>query len=135
VDSRAPDCWFAGPAHCKGSDTNMSTKFLYHEARPQSGGRPHLPGRGRMSLPAIRPSDRRRRARLSIGATSRALSPDSTSSTARTPNGRWCNAKATGDLAGRYATNKLQPKNFAHLAHGGPLCWHSVLLWQPKDRT
>ena len=42
----------------------------------------------------------------------------------RRPHGRWCNAKTTGDLAGQYATNKLQPKNFAHLAHGRPLCWH-----------
>src|SRR5262249_1587396 len=26
------------------------------------------------------------------------------------------------DLTGRYATNELQPKNFAHLAHGCSLC-------------
>src|SRR5438034_3589101 len=32
----------------------------------------------------------------------------------------------TGDLTDRYATNELQPKNFAHLAHGGSLCGHRV---------
>jgi hypothetical protein len=45
-------------------------------------------------------------------------------------------AKTPGDLAGRYATNKLQLKNFAHLAHGSPLCWHwGPFLGKPKDRT
>jgi hypothetical protein len=34
---------------------------------------------------------------------------------------------AAGDLTGRYATNELQPKHFAHLAHGRSLCWHPVL--------
>jgi hypothetical protein len=32
----------------------------------------------------------------------------------------------TGDLTGRYATNELQPKHFAHVAHGRSLCWHPV---------
>jgi len=32
----------------------------------------------------------------------------------------------TGNLTGRYATNELQPKHFAHLAHGRSLCWHPV---------
>ena len=38
---------------------------------------------------------------------------------------RWRYANPTGNLTGRYATNELQP-NFAHLAHGRSLCWHSV---------
>jgi len=44
-------------------------------------------------------------------------------------------AEPAGDLTGRYATNELQPQNFAHLAHGRPLCWHPVLLWKPKEQT
>jgi hypothetical protein len=45
-------------------------------------------------------------------------------------------SNATGDLTDRYATNELQPKNFAHLAHGRSLCWHPVSpLEQPKERT
>ena len=35
-------------------------------------------------------------------------------------------AEPTGDLVVRQATDKLQSKNFAHLAHGRSLCWHSV---------
>jgi hypothetical protein len=27
---------------------------------------------------------------------------------------------------GRYTPNELQPKHFAHLAHGRSLCWHPV---------
>jgi hypothetical protein len=41
-------------------------------------------------------------------------------------DGRCCHPNPTGDLTDRYATNELQPKNFAHLAHGRPLCWHPV---------
>ena len=37
-----------------------------------------------------------------------------------------------GDLTGRNATNKLQPKNFAHLADGRPLCGHPVLTSTAK---
>jgi hypothetical protein len=45
-------------------------------------------------------------------------------------------SNSTGDLTGRYATNKLQPKNFAHLAHGRSLCWHPVPpLDEPKEPT
>ena len=42
------------------------------------------------------------------------------------------------NLADRYATatNELQPKNFAYLAHGGSLCWHPVPpLDEPKERA
>jgi hypothetical protein len=35
-------------------------------------------------------------------------------------------SNATGNLTGRYATNELQPKHFAHVAHGRSLCWHPV---------
>src|SRR5215471_12254767 len=34
--------------------------------------------------------------------------------------------RCPGDLVGRYVTNELQPKNFAHVAHSHPLCWHPV---------
>jgi hypothetical protein len=53
----------------------------------------------------------------------------------RRPYGRRGHAEPAGDLTGRYATNELQPQNFAHLAHDRPLCWHPVLLWKPKERT
>jgi hypothetical protein len=42
------------------------------------------------------------------------------------PHGRRGHANPAGDLTDRYATNELQPKNFAHLAHGRSLCWHPV---------
>jgi hypothetical protein len=49
---------------------------------------------------------------------------------------RWSYPNPTGDLTGRYATNELQPKYFAHLAHGRSLCWHPVPpLDEPKERT
>jgi hypothetical protein len=49
---------------------------------------------------------------------------------------RWCNPNSTSNLTDRHATNELQPKNFAHLAHGGSLCWHPVSpLDEPKERT
>jgi hypothetical protein len=35
-------------------------------------------------------------------------------------------SNSTGNLTDRYATNELQPKNFAHLAHDRSLCWHPV---------
>jgi len=41
-------------------------------------------------------------------------------------NRRRSHSNSTGDLTGRYATNELQPKNFAHVAHGRSLCWHPV---------
>jgi hypothetical protein len=42
----------------------------------------------------------------------------------------------TGDLTARYATNELQPKHFAHVAHGRSLCWHPVSPFgRPKERT
>jgi hypothetical protein len=41
---------------------------------------------------------------------------------------RWSYPNPTGDLTGGYATNELQPKHFAHLAHGRSLCWHPVPL-------
>jgi hypothetical protein len=42
----------------------------------------------------------------------------------------------TGDLTGRYATNELQPKHFAHVAHGRSLCWHPGPSFEkPKERT
>jgi hypothetical protein len=44
----------------------------------------------------------------------------------RRPDRRRRHSNSTGDLAGRYATNQLQPKNFAHLAHGRSLCCHPV---------
>jgi len=53
----------------------------------------------------------------------------------RRSHGRCRHANPTGDLTGRHATNELQPKNFAHLAHDRPLCWHPVLLWEPKEPT
>src|SRR6266566_1077895 len=45
---------------------------------------------------------------------------------ARHPHRRRRHSNPTGDLTDRYATNELQPKNFAHLAHGGSLCGHPV---------
>src|SRR5207249_2425350 len=42
------------------------------------------------------------------------------------PHRRRPHSTPTGDLPDRYATNALQPKNFAHLAHGGSLCGHPV---------
>src|SRR6478672_5465486 len=45
-------------------------------------------------------------------------------------------ANSTSDLTGRYATNKLQSKHFAHLAHGRSLCWHPIPPLKPsKERT
>src|SRR6266487_3228624 len=41
-------------------------------------------------------------------------------------NCRCRHSNPTGDLTGRYATNELQPKHFAHVAHGRSLCWHPV---------
>jgi hypothetical protein len=40
-------------------------------------------------------------------------------------------ATRTGAPLVRDSSNRsvLQPKNFAHLAHGRSLCWHPVLLW------
>src|SRR5947209_7075721 len=35
------------------------------------------------------------------------------------PACRCSHSNSTGDLTGRYATNELQPKHFAHLAHDG----------------
>jgi hypothetical protein len=35
-------------------------------------------------------------------------------------------ADPTGDLTVRYTANELQPKHFAHMAHGHSLCWHPV---------
>jgi hypothetical protein len=53
----------------------------------------------------------------------------------RRPDCRRRHANSTGDLTDRYATNEFQPKNFAHLAHGGSLCWHPVPpLEQPKEQ-
>src|SRR5213593_2446574 len=46
--------------------------------------------------------------------------------TDRRPHRRRGHSDPTSDLTGRYATNELQPKNFAHLAHGRSLCWHPV---------
>src|SRR5215472_90279 len=43
---------------------------------------------------------------------------------------RWGYPNPTGDLTGRYATNELQPKHFAHMAHGRSLCWHPVSPWE-----
>src|SRR5215813_5179198 len=40
------------------------------------------------------------------------------------PHRQTSHSDLTGDLAGRYATNKLQLKKFAHVTHGRPLCWH-----------
>jgi hypothetical protein len=45
----------------------------------------------------------------------------------RRPDGRCSHSNSTGDLTDRYATNELQPKNFAHLAHDRSLCWHPGL--------
>src|SRR5262249_30089989 len=42
----------------------------------------------------------------------------------RRPHRRRGHANPAGDLTGRYATNELQPKHFAHLAHDRSLCWH-----------
>src|SRR5258708_33001082 len=54
----------------------------------------------------------------------------------RRPNCRCSHSNSTGNLTDRYATNELQPKNFAHLAHDRSLCWHPVSpLEQPKERT
>jgi hypothetical protein len=54
----------------------------------------------------------------------------------RRPDCRCSHSNSTGDLTDRYATNELQPKNFAHLAHDRSLCWHPVSpLEQPKERT
>src|SRR5205823_1173915 len=44
----------------------------------------------------------------------------------RRPHRRRSHANSTGNLTDRYATNELQPKNFAHLAHGRSLCWHPL---------
>src|SRR6185437_2181896 len=44
----------------------------------------------------------------------------------RCPNRRRRHANPTSDLTSGYATNKLQPQNFAHLAHRRSLCWHPV---------
>src|SRR5215471_13254660 len=51
----------------------------------------------------------------------------------RHPHCRRCHSNPTGDLTGWYATNELQPKHFAHVAHNRPLCWHPVLLWKPRN--
>src|SRR5436190_11338349 len=53
----------------------------------------------------------------------------------RRPDSRCSHSNSTGDLTDRYATNKLQPKHFAHLAHDRSLCWHPVSpLDEPKER-
>ena len=53
----------------------------------------------------------------------------------RRPHGRGSHSDPPSDLTGRYMTYELQPKNFAHMAHGDPLCWHSVPPWKTKERT
>src|ERR1700724_307133 len=66
----------------------------------------------------------------------RPAQPGSLEASDRRPDGRCSHSNSTGNLTDRYATNELQPKNFAHLAHDRSLCWHPVSpLEQPKERT
>jgi hypothetical protein len=52
------------------------------------------------------------------------------------PHCRCRHANTPGDLTDWYATNELQPQNFAPVAHSRSLCWHPVSpLEQPKERT
>ena len=44
-------------------------------------------------------------------------------------------ANPTRDLTGRYATNELQPKHFAHLAHGVLSAGIGLSFGKPKERT
>jgi hypothetical protein len=70
-----------------------------------------------------------------IDAAAPALQAGSLEAFDRRPNGRCSHSNSTGNLTDRYATNELQPKNFAHLAHDCSLCWHPVSpLEQPKER-
>ena len=57
---------------------------------------------------------------------SRPMLRSRTQSLDRRPHRRRSHANSTGNLTDRYATNELQPKNFAHLAHGRSLCWHPL---------